>query len=124
MKKFITLLIILAPILYGKELVYIDFSETINSSNIIDGYNRWKDEILELSLNEKLRQLERLRYEGEIQKEELKFLYREAEYRILTEREQLKNDLVRGKIYYYYYKHHRKYYYYDFNYNIIYLKGF
>lgn len=124
MKKFIILLTILAPILYGKELVYIDFSETINSSNIIDGYNRWKDEILELSLNEKLRQLERLRYEGEIQKEELRFLYREAEYRIITEREQLKNDLVRGKIYYYYYKHHRKYYYYDFNYNIIYLKGF
>ena len=38
-----------------------------------------------------------------------------------NERESLKNDLIRAKIYYYYHKHNKKYYYYDFNYNIIYL---
>lgn len=56
-----------------------------------------------------------------MEKKQLKFLYREVEYRIITERESLKNDLIRAKIYYYYHKHNKKYYYYDFNYNIIYL---
>lgn len=122
MKKLIIFSIILTSFTYGKELTYSSFPEVTNSNNnIVDRYNKWQNEVLDLRLNEDFRQLQRLKSQGEIQKEQLEFLYRDAEYRIITEREQLKNDLIRAKIYYYYHKHHRRYYYYDYNYNIIYL---
>lgn len=120
MKRLIIFLI-LNTFIYGKELVYTSFLETSSSIDIVEGYNKWQNQVLDLRLNEDLRELQFLKSKGGIQKEQLKFLYRDAEYRIITERESLKNDLIRAKIYYYYHKHHRKYYYYDFNYNIIYL---
>lgn len=120
MKKLIIFLI-LNSFISGKEIIYSNFPETSNSIDIVEGYNKWQNQVLDLRLNEDLRELQRLKSKGKIQKEQLKFLYRDAEYRIITERESLKNDLIRAKIYYYYHKHYRKYYYYDFNYNIIYL---
>lgn len=116
MKKIIFLF--LFSIACGKEFYY---SSGTDEKDIINGYNNWQDEILDLKLRENSRELELLESKGELQKERLKQMYRDAEFKIITERNQLKNDLERAKIYYYYHKKHKKYYYYDYNYNIIYL---
>ena len=120
MRKLIIFLI-LTSFIFGKEIVYSRFPEVSNSIDIVNGYNSWQNEVVDLKLRKNSRELELLESKGEIQKEQLNQMYRDAEYRIITEREGLKNDLIRAKIYYYYHKHHRRYYYYDFNYNIIYL---
>lgn len=120
MKKLIIFLI-LNTFIYGKEAAYNSVFKSSNSIDAVEGYNKWQNQVLNLRLNKDLRELQYLKSKSEIQKEQLKLLYREAEYRIITERESLKNDLIRAKIYYYYHKHNKKYYYYDFNYNIIYL---
>lgn len=78
MKRLIIFLI-LNTFVYGKELVYTSFLETSNSIDIVEGYNRWQNQVLDLKLNEDLRELQRLKSKGEIQKEQLKFLYRDAE---------------------------------------------
>ncbi|MGL6154452.1 MAG: hypothetical protein ACRC0W_04885 [Cetobacterium sp.] len=101
-------------------LVFCTFA--YGSSDIVKDYNNWQNQVLDLRLNEDLRKLEYMKLQGELQKEHLNYLYREAEYRILTDRMALENDLLRAKIYYYYHKDHRVYYYYDYNYNVIYLK--
>lgn len=108
----------LFSITFGKEYYYSAGNE---DKDIISSYNNWQDEMLDLKLRKNSRNLELMESQGELQKEQLKQMYRDAEFKLITEREQLRNDLIKAKIYYYYHKKTKKYYYYDFNYNIIYL---
>ena len=85
---------------------------------VVKDYNAWQDNILELELEDDIRELRRLESHGQLQQEILRQKYRNAEFRFYLEREELRNDLVRAKIYYYYYNNYRRYYYYDIDYHV------
>ncbi|MGL5055861.1 MAG: hypothetical protein ACRC6A_00580 [Fusobacteriaceae bacterium] len=119
MKKAV-LFFFYTSIIFGKDISYNSF-QLNSSNNIVDSYNNWQNEILDLKLKQDFRKLENLKSESKLQKLELDSLLRKAEYRLLVQKEELKNDLIRAKIYYYYNKNHKKYYYYDMHYNIIYM---
>ena len=49
-------------------------------------FKKNQNKVLDLRLNEDLRELQSLRSKSKIPKEQLKFLYRDTDYRIITER--------------------------------------
>lgn len=117
MKKYMFFLITIS--LLAKEFPP-GYTENSNT-NVVYNYNKWKDEITNLQLRDNYRTLQLLQSQGLIQDEILRQRYKEAEYRIVTQREELKNDLIRAKIYWYYHGGYRRYYYYDYSRNIIFL---
>lgn len=118
MKKYLFFLIAIS--LLAKELPP-GYTYSNSNTNVVNNYNRWQDEITDLQLKDNYKTLKLIQLQGLIEDEILKQRYKEAEYRLSTERESLKNDLIRAKIYWYYHNNYRRYYYFDFNWNIIYL---
>lgn len=94
---------------------------TALSNGTIKEYERYEELVNNLDIKMKMLELKKLQAESKVNDEIRKEMYKNAEYKISTEREQLKNDLIRAKIYWYYHNGYRRYYYYDFSWNIIYL---
>lgn len=117
MKKYLFFLIVIS--LLAKEFPP-GYTENSNV-NVVSNFNKWKDDTLDLQLKENNRTVKLLQSQGKIQDEVLKQMYKDAEFRIVTQREELKNDLIRAKIYWYYHNNYRRYYYYDINWNVIYI---
>ncbi|MGL4451186.1 MAG: hypothetical protein ACRCTZ_08360 [Sarcina sp.] len=94
---------------------------TALSNSTINEYERYEELVNNLDIKMKMLELKKLEAQAKVNDEIRKEMYKNAEFKISTEREQLKNDLIRAKIYWYYHDGHRRYYYYDFSWNIIYL---
>ncbi|MGL6098375.1 MAG: hypothetical protein ACRCZ9_07255, partial [Fusobacteriaceae bacterium] len=109
MKKFL-IFFFYVTICFSKEVLNDEFDEDCsdyleyNELNIVSNYENWKTQLLDLSSNDNFRKLQKLQSLSEVQNQELEMLYRSAQYKTLIEREVLKNDLIRAKIYYYYYR--------------------
>lgn len=106
-----------------KKLLLINlFIFTITLSNsTINKYVDYEEIVNNLEIKMKMLELKKLEAQSNVNDAVRKELYKDAEYKIITEREMLKNDLIRAKIYWYYHDHYKRYYYYDYSWNIIYL---
>ena len=118
MKKYLFFLIAIS--LIAKELPP-GYTYSNNNRNIVANYNKWQNGITDLQIEDNYRTLKVLQSQGFIQDEILKQMYKNAEFKLFVERQELRNDLIRAKIYWYYHNHYRRYYYYDINWNVIYI---
>lgn len=91
------------------------------SNSTVNSYVNYEELVTNLDIKTKMLELKKLEAQAKTNDEVRKEMYKNAEFKISTEREQLKNDLVRAKIYWYYHDNYRRYYYYDYSWNIIYL---
>lgn len=110
MKKVLLILFITTSV--------FSISKNNDTVNLFKQYENEKTDLKIFNLDKKI---EETKKENELLKEQLNKFYQIAEYRISTDREELKNDLIRAKIYWYYHDGYRRYYYYDIDWNIIYI---
>ncbi|MGL5716374.1 MAG: hypothetical protein ACRCXX_13660 [Cetobacterium sp.] len=102
-------------------LITILVFTTALSNSTIDKYVQYEELVNNLDIKMKMLELKKLESQFKVNEAVRKEMYKNAEFRISTEREELKNEAIRAKIYWYKHNGYKRYYYYDFSWNIIYL---